>query len=177
MSREDFEGIREHAKQVHKERVAKNPERIDYAIRQFEKHGIEYELKNAEIGHFHCWRKKDDELFQFWASTGKILNHSKRGIHFLIKLLTSGEKKTPIEDVFKMIFANLPNEPAKPGHFWSPESGEILIDNEVRAEAVADFIEDLVGGQIVTTGYYDPEEDERNGETDQYTGYYYVSID
>lgn len=96
MSKEDFEGIRAHAKQVHKDRVAKNPERIDYAIRQFEKNGIKYELKNAETGHFHCLRKKDNELIQFWASTGKILNHSKRGIHFLVKLLTSGEMKDDI---------------------------------------------------------------------------------
>ena len=35
MSREDFEGIKIHAKAVHDERVAKNPDRISYAIGQF----------------------------------------------------------------------------------------------------------------------------------------------
>lgn len=63
-------------------------DRIDYAIKQFESHGIEYSLKNEQTGHFHCRRKSDDKLFQFYAGTGKILgNDSKRGIHALIKIL------------------------------------------------------------------------------------------
>lgn len=63
-------------------------DRIDYAIKQFESHGIEYSLKNEQAGHFHCRRKSDDKLFQFYAGTGKILgNDSERGIHALIKIL------------------------------------------------------------------------------------------
>ncbi len=63
-------------------------DRIDYAIKQFESHGIEYSLKNEQTGHFHCRRKSDDKLFQFYAGTGKILgNDSERGIHALIKIL------------------------------------------------------------------------------------------
>jgi len=89
MSREDFEGIKIHAKQVHNERVDKNPDRVAYAIEQFEKHGIEYSLKNPQTGHFHCRRKSDDKLFQFYAGTGKIMNEpNRRGIHALIKILT-----------------------------------------------------------------------------------------
>ena len=89
MGREDYEGLKELAKQNHAERVAKNPDRIKYAIEQFEKHGIEYSLKNSQTGHFHCRRKSDDKLFQFYAGTGKIQgNEHKRGIHALIKILT-----------------------------------------------------------------------------------------
>lgn len=63
-------------------------DRIGYAIKQFESHGIEYSLKNEQTGHFHCRRKSDDKLFQFYAGTGKILgNDSERGIHALIKIL------------------------------------------------------------------------------------------
>ena len=63
-------------------------DRIDYAIKQFESHGIEYSLKNEQTGHFHCHRKSDDKLFQFYAGTGKLLgNDSERGIHALIKIL------------------------------------------------------------------------------------------
>lgn len=29
---------------------------------------------------------------------------------------------------------------------------------------------------LINTGYYDPEEDKRNGEEDRYTGWYYVNI-
>lgn len=87
MSREDFEGIAKWAKENHKKRIEKNPERIKYAIKQFEKNNIEYVLKDEKIGHFHCYRKKDDKLFQFYASTGKIMGLEARGIHNLIKIL------------------------------------------------------------------------------------------
>lgn len=89
MSREDFEGIKEYTKNLHNERVAKTPERVAYAIEQFAKHGIVFSLKNLTTGHFHCRRKSDGKLFQFYASTGKIVNEpNKRGIHALIKILT-----------------------------------------------------------------------------------------
>lgn len=89
MARDElWDGLKEHAKQIHKDRVAKNPERITYAIKQFELHGIEYQLKNEQTGHFHCWRKSDDKLFQFYAGTGKIQGYPNiRGIHNLIGLL------------------------------------------------------------------------------------------
>lgn len=88
MPRDEFwDALKEHAHQNHQERVSKNPDRIAYAIQQFEAHGIEYQLKNPQTGHFHCWRKSDDQLFQFYAGTGKIQGVQTRGIHNLIKLL------------------------------------------------------------------------------------------
>lgn len=88
MSREDFEGIRYHAKECHDKRVADTQNRIQYAVKQFEKHNIEYVLKNPQTGHFHCRRKSDDKLFQFYTGTGKIVgNDIQRGIHALIKIL------------------------------------------------------------------------------------------
>ena len=58
MSREDFEGIAQLAKENHKNRVAKNPDRIQYAIEQFEKNGIEYYLKNEQTVHFNLVNSK-----------------------------------------------------------------------------------------------------------------------
>ena len=89
MARDEvWDALKNHAKQVHSERVAKNPDRIAYAIQQFEAHGIEYQLKNEQTGHFHCWRKSDDKLFQFYAGTGKIQGFTQvRGIHSLIQML------------------------------------------------------------------------------------------
>lgn len=76
------------AKEQHEKRVLKNPERIQYAIEQFKKHDIEFSLKNETTGHFHCRRKSDDKLFQFYAGTGKIIGfEKKRGIHTLIRML------------------------------------------------------------------------------------------
>jgi hypothetical protein len=88
---ESFDGgYHLYAQEKHKERVAKNPDRIAYAIRQFEEHNIEYTLKNSVTGHFHCRRKSTDELVQFWAGTGKIMGFdNKRGIHALIAYLES----------------------------------------------------------------------------------------
>lgn len=92
MSREDFEAISCFAKETHNKRVADNPNRIRYAIEQFEKHNIEYVLKNEQTGHFHCRRKSDDKLFQFYAGTGKIMGfENKRGIHALISMLDDME--------------------------------------------------------------------------------------
>lgn len=63
-------------------------DRIEYARRQFDVHNIEYTLKNELTGHFHCRRKSDDKLFQFYAGTGKIQGvENVRGIHQLIKIL------------------------------------------------------------------------------------------
>ena len=80
-------GYHLYAQEQHKNRVAKNPDRIAYAIDQFDKNNIKYELKNASIGHFHCFRKSDGKLYQFWAGTGKILGYRNRGINLLIREL------------------------------------------------------------------------------------------
>lgn len=80
-------GYHLYAEEKHRQRVAKNPERIAYAKRQLEQHNIEYTLKNEATGHFHCYRKTDDTLIQFYAGTGKIVGcDSLRGIHNLIKI-------------------------------------------------------------------------------------------
>lgn len=55
------------------------------------------------------------------------------------------------------------------------EDGEILCRTEQQAEGVADFLEDL-GFQIIKTGYYDPEEDKRNNEVDERTGWHYIQF-
>jgi len=77
-------------KKQSKKTQAKNPnqERLQYAMAQLDKHGIEYVLKNEVSGHLHCRRKSDDSLMQFWAGTGKIMGCEAKGIHNLIELLT-----------------------------------------------------------------------------------------
>lgn len=59
-------------------------------------------------------------------------------------------------------------------HFWT-DGSEFLCDTEERAEVLADFLEAL--GMEPHTGYYDPKEDEINGELDNHTGWYYVDFD
>ena len=67
-------------------------ERLQYAVGQLESHNIEYSVKNEKTGHLHCRRKSDDKLIQFWAGTGKILGEDVRGIHNLVKILTTEER-------------------------------------------------------------------------------------
>lgn len=67
------------------------------------------------------------------------------------------------------------------GNIWCDGGIEILCKTESAAQAVADLLELLYrkdGEEIlINTGYYDPEEDKRNGEEDRYTGWYYVNVD
>lgn len=62
---------------------------------------------------------------------------------------------------------------------WS-DGDEILVKSEDAADKIADAIELFYQSQgedvLVNTGYYDPEEDKRNNEEDQYTGWWYVNI-
>ena len=59
--------------------------------------------------------------------------------------------------------------------YWT-DGEEILCKTAEAAEHLADFLEDI-GFDCVHTGYYDPEEDRRNNEIDDHTGWYYVNID
>ena len=79
-------GYHLYAEELHRQRVAKNPDRIAYAIEQFKAHGIEYTLKNPTTGHFHCRRKTDDALIQFYAGTGKIMGRNICGIHNCVRI-------------------------------------------------------------------------------------------
>ena len=63
---------------------------------------------------------------------------------------------------------------------WS-DGDEILCKTESAADAIADIIESLYLDQgddiLINTGYYDPIEDKKYGEEDDYTGWWYVKID
>lgn len=85
---ESFDGgYHLYAKEKHRERVAKNPDRIAFAIQQFKAHGIVYQLKNEQTGHFHCFQITSNHLVQYYAGTGKIVGANVRGIRNLIKML------------------------------------------------------------------------------------------
>ena len=65
------------------------------------------------------------------------------------------------------------------GDVWSA-GDEILCKTESAADALADLLWQLYRSQdedvVITTGFYDPEEDKRNGEQDRLTGWWYVYI-
>ena len=89
-----------------------------------------------------------------------------------------------VDKIMKNIMALLPeiydkevDDDFKETHFLTtPDHTEILSTSEEEIETLANFIDQLYGEGVCNTGYYDPIEDERNGEVDAYTGMYFVSI-
>ena len=91
-----------------------------------------------------------------------------------------------VNTIFRMITDILPTiyddkvdvtDEFKSTHFLvDPDRTEILSANESEVEAIANLFDQLYGEGTCNTGYYDPEEDERNEEVDAYTGLYYVTI-
>lgn len=51
---------------------------------------------------------------------------------------------------------------------------DILCETENEAEVIANFLEQLGAVTDANTGYFDPEEDSRNDEEDEGTGWHYV---
>lgn len=85
----DWKELTQIKKEQHDARVAKTPQRIEYAINQFNKFNIKFELKNKIIGHFHVF-SREGKLYNFYASTGKIVGEdSKRGLSWMLKLVNA----------------------------------------------------------------------------------------
>ena len=63
--------------------------------------------------------------------------------------------------------------PTSPAQVWT--DGEQLLTKDINlANIFADFFYAL--GFLAATGYYDPEEDERDGLVNAWTGFYYISL-
>lgn len=80
-------------------------------------------------------------------------------------------KEASVWDWIAERFPKSPEE-AKDGIWY--DGDQFLCRTEAQADGVADWM-DIIAGVETATGYYDPEEDERNGETNRYTGWYYAS--
>lgn len=66
------------------------------------------------------------------------------------------------------------------GEIWSNGGDEIMCRSESVAEVIEDLLIQLYASQgedtSICSGYYDPDEDIRNGEEDRCTGWWYVNI-
>lgn len=84
MSREDFEGLRQLAKENHDARVAKTPQRLRYAAEQLDRNNITYKVCNETTGQINCYFANGTVL-TFYAGTGKIKGYEQqRGIKSFI---------------------------------------------------------------------------------------------
>ena len=78
-----------------------------------------------------------------------------------------------VSGILESICKLLPHSPDY--RIWS-DGTEILCETEQLAESIADLFDALYAYPTVNTGYYDPEEDERNDEVTDSTGFYYVTV-
>lgn len=78
-------------------------------------------------------------------------------------------------DVLDAIAKALPHEPGPSVYVWADDD-QFLCKTEAAANSIADLIDSMYGESVCCTGYYDPAEDERNGEVNQYTGWHYVIV-
>lgn len=67
-------------------RMQKREQGIVRAIKVFEEKGIRYRLCCRENGHFHIW-SKDGKLYQYWASTDRIMLIREVGLDSLLELV------------------------------------------------------------------------------------------
>ena len=82
-----------------------------------------------------------------------------------------------ITEMLPCIYDSEVDDDFKETHFLTnPDGTEILSTEESEIETLANLFDQLYDMGTCTTGYYDPEEDELNGEVDAYTGLYYLSI-
>jgi len=82
-----------------------------------------------------------------------------------------------ITNLLPCIYDSAVTDEYKGEHFLTnPDGDEILSAYRDEVEILANLFDQLYGEGTVNTGYYDPEEDERNGELDAYSGLYYVTI-
>ena len=88
----------------------------------------------------------------------------------------------PAWDVIQSIINRVPNI-YKDNMDWTDveiatNGDELLFRYEYDCERFADALDDHVFGYAEChTGYYDPYEDARSGETDENTGWYYIDWD
>lgn len=81
------------------------------------------------------------------------------------------------QNLFQLLADECPSAPrsnGEPVDMWYEGADEILCRTEDIADALADWLDEH--GYCSTTGYYDPEEDEREGCVGQQTGWYYVTV-
>lgn len=80
------------------------------------------------------------------------------------------------DNVFNCFLCTLPKRPEDGYDVWT-DGTEILCKTEEIAERIADGLDAIVGDRFTHYHYYDPEEDERNNEFDDHSGWWYVDFD
>lgn len=78
-------------KEMHKQRVAQNPQRLEYAVKLLKENGITFKVCNETTAQINAYFA-NGKCLTFYAGTGKIQGYKNlRGIHNFVRLC-KGEK-------------------------------------------------------------------------------------
>ena len=73
-------------KEMHKQRVAQTPQRLEYAVKLLTESGVSFKVCNETTGQINCYLD-NGKCLTFYAGTGKIQGYKNlRGIHSFVKL-------------------------------------------------------------------------------------------
>ncbi len=79
-------------KESHKQRVAKTPQRLEYAVKLLKENGIDFRVCNEATGQINCFVAYG-KVLTFYAGTGKIQGYKdRRGIHCFVNMCKSYQK-------------------------------------------------------------------------------------
>lgn len=80
------------------------------------------------------------------------------------------------DKLWHQLCAMLPTSPHEEYIYWAPLGDEEILSHDAASiYLLADFFDNLYGMGTTVTGYYDPDDDRRNNEVNERTGYYYCS--
>lgn len=80
-------------REMHKARVAKNPQRLQYASDQLRQNGIDFKVCNETTSQINCYFESG-KIHTFYAGTGKIKGYDNlRGIKAFVKLCLKEKQK------------------------------------------------------------------------------------
>jgi hypothetical protein len=86
----DMRDFFEPYKEMHKQRVDKNPQRLNYAIKLLKENNITFKVCNETTGQINCYFANGN-ILTFYSGTGKIKGYDRiRGIHAFIRLCKKG---------------------------------------------------------------------------------------
>lgn len=92
----DMREFFEHYKDLHKQRVAENPQRLEFAVKTLRENGITFKVCNETTGQINCYFA-NGKCLTFYAGTGKIQGYKNlRGIHNFVRLC-KGQKNDDIQ--------------------------------------------------------------------------------
>ena len=122
-----------------------------------------YEIETPKNAIRHDWAlTKDEKAFFLKAMEKYCKKETGKSLNGLWDSCNAPAERT---NWFGQIVRSLEKDKAE-GRVWEKD-GQILCETKDGANAVADLIQALYGAQgesvVVTTGYYDQKEDERNG--------------